>query len=138
MAEVIATIVLFGSMIGLGTIFFRKIDVLVDLPVVQEGYQEDLSVKLKNKFQKMSPIKSFDFINFKRKLFSRIRIFILKAENKISRYLEKLHQKEKEKNNSPFSDQQENYWQNVKKIQNNSIIKTSKSQKRGRKKIIIK
>ena len=138
MAEAIAIIILLTSLIGMGTIFFRKINVLVDLPVVEEGYQEDLYVKLRNKFQKVSPINSFNFINFKRKLFSQIRIFILKAENKISRYLERLHQKEKEKNNSPFSGQQENYWQNVKKIKNNSVIKPSKSQKRGRKKITIK
>ena len=124
MAELIATIIFFGSLSGMAVILFRKIPVLVELPSVPEKEQEGLFLTTKRKIQGLDFSEIFDFKNFLQKLLMRIRILTLKVENRTSKTLERLRQKERIKNNFISNSDNENnykkdnYWQELTKIKN--------------------
>jgi len=124
MAELIATIIFFGSLSGMAVILFRKIPVLVELPSVLEEEQEGLFLRTKRKIKELDFSEIFDFKNFLQKLLMRIRILTLKIENRTSKTLEKLRQKERMKNNFISNSDNENnykkdnYWQELTKIKN--------------------
>ena len=119
MVELIATIILFGSVSGLAVIIFRKISVLVELPCLEKKEQDNLFLKAKEKFAVINPFQEFTFKNFLQKILLRIRILALKIENRVSGSLEKLRQKQGQKDNSSFIHRDgDNYWQEIKKTQN--------------------
>lgn len=109
MLEVVATIILFSGLIGMGTILFRKIPVLVQLPETPAG------LGLKLKIQKIvGKIKSFKFFKIPsfdillQKILSKIRILTLKIERKISTWLQKMREKSQKK------EENDQYWQKIK------------------------
>jgi CRISPR/Cas system CSM-associated protein Csm4 (group 5 of RAMP superfamily) len=113
MSNLIAIIILLVGFFGMGIIFFWKIPVLIELP--QESvFQETLILKLKKKIKNISFIKSFSFEKFLQIILSKIRISALIIEKKTGIHLQNLREKakkEKEKEN-------DNYWEEIKKIKN--------------------
>ena len=119
--ELIATIILFGSLLGMVVILFRKIPVLVELPEVSPRKKRQkvpgFFQKGIEKIKKIGPFKSFSFEIFLQKLLSKIRILTLKTDNKTSNWLQKLREKsKKEKEN-------DDYWQKLKKSTKNKLKK---------------
>jgi len=112
MPELIAKIILFGSLIGMGVILFRKILQISELPKISAEFSlKENFLKLGEKIKNISFFKSFFSEIFLQKLLSRIRILILKTENKTSNWLQKLRERMKKKKL-----ENDNYWQELKKI----------------------
>jgi len=110
-SEIISYIVLFISIVGLGGIIYRKIPVLVNLPVISGSLEnETFVVKLKKKIKKINFLKNFSSEIFLQKILSKIRILALKVEHKTSNLLQELREKNREKKEN------ENYWENIKKL----------------------
>lgn len=110
MVVLIATIILGISFLGMIWILFGKIPVLLSLPVREP--KESLFLKQFQKIKKINPFKNFSYEVFLQKVLSKIRILSLRAENKTSSWLQKLrekHQEKKEKEN-------DNYWEELKKV----------------------
>jgi len=119
--ELIATIILFGSLLGMGVLIFRKIPVLVELPEVsprkKKGKAPGFFQRELEKIKKINPFKSFSYEIFLQKILSKIRILSLKTENRTFRWLQKLREKsKKEKEN-------DDYWQKLKKSTKNKLKK---------------
>ncbi len=115
-SELIAGIILFGSLLGMGVIILRKIPVLVELPeVIKKPSGEPFWPKLKRKIKNTPGLKSFSYEIFLQKLLSRIRILSLKSENKTGSWLQRLREKSK-KNKFQEND---NYWEEIKKSTKN-------------------
>ena len=112
MAELFATIILFGSLLGMGTILFRKISLLSELPEAPARLNlKRTLLKLKEKIKILNPFKDFSSEVFLQKILSKIRILALKIENKIANYLQKLREKSQKKK----SKENDNYWSELKK-----------------------
>jgi len=111
--ELTALTIFFGSFLGIAAFAFRKIPVLVELPEVREEKikWKELPLKLKEKVNGLSPVKSFSFEIFLQKLLSRIRILTLKTDNKTSNWLQGSRERSKKKK---FLEN-DNYWEEIKK-----------------------
>jgi len=119
MIELIATIILVGSLLGIAVILFRKIPVLVKLPDYNSSNTlVSLPVKwcknLKEKIKNISVFKSFSSEIFLQKILSKIRVLSLRVENKIASRLQKLREKALKKKNL----ENDNYWEELKKSTN--------------------
>lgn len=119
--EITALIILLASLIGMGIIIYRKLPVLAELPEVTQEPRENLLLRLKNKIYSISFVKNFSFALVLQKILSKIRILILRTENKVASWLQKLRAKSQKKNNF----EKDNYWQD---------LKNSKSQENKKKK----
>jgi len=110
--EILALIIFFISLIGMGVVIYRKISVLVELPEIlpQEKEERKLFSKLKEKIKISNPLKSFSYEIFLQKILSRIKILFLKAENKTSNWLKRLRMRAKMRKNLDA-----NYWEEIKK-----------------------
>lgn len=112
MGELIAIICLIFSLTGIGVILFRKIPILVELPeVIERPKKENLIFTLKKKIKEIDPFKDFSYDIFLQKLLTRIKILTLKTENKTSTLLQKLREKQKSKK----IEEDDNYWDEIKK-----------------------
>ncbi|PIV64895.1 MAG: hypothetical protein COS09_02445 [Candidatus Nealsonbacteria bacterium CG01_land_8_20_14_3_00_12] len=110
--EIIALIIFFGSLIGIGVIVFRKIPVLVELPeILPQKEERKLFLKLKEKIKILNPLKSFSYEIFLQQILSKIRILSLKSENKIGGWLQKLRERTQKKK----IEENDNYWEEIKK-----------------------
>jgi hypothetical protein len=111
--ELVAVIILFGSLSGMGVIVFRKITFLVGLPEIPAAGINWGSnfLKLKEKIKILNPFKSFSQEVFLQKILSKIRILSLKSENKTGNWLQRLREKS-QKNKFQEDD---NYWEEIKK-----------------------
>ena len=119
--ELVAVIILFASLSGMGVIVFRKIPVLVGLPEIPAaGINWDgIFRKLKEKIKILNPFKSFSHEFFLQKILSKIRILSLKSENKTGNWLQKLREKS-QKNKFQEND---NYWEEIKKSTTREIVR---------------
>ncbi len=119
MIELIATIILVGSLLGIVVILFRKIPVLAELPDYEPSnvvisFPVRWCKNLKEKIKNISVFKSFSSEIFLQKILSKIRILSLRVENKIASWLQKLRERSlKEKNL-----ENDNYWEELKKPTN--------------------
>jgi hypothetical protein len=120
--EIIALIILVGSLTGMALIIWRKLPVLAELPEKIQEPGESLFLRLKNKVANLSFIRNFSFALFLQKILSKIRVLTLRIENKTADWLQKLREKSQKKKN--FDD--DNYWQELKnsKDQENKKDKT--------------
>ncbi len=119
-SELIAGIILFGSLLGMGAIILRKIPALVELPeVIKKPSRQPFWPELKRKIKNTPGLKSFSYEIFLQKLLSRIRILSLKSENKTGSWLQRLREKSK-KNKFQEND---NYWEEIKKSTTREIAK---------------
>ncbi|MDI6603314.1 MAG: hypothetical protein QME57_04410 [Patescibacteria group bacterium] len=115
MLELIATIILICSLLGMGVIIFRKIPVLVNLSEVLPEKGEPFSSKLKKKIKEFNPLKNFSYEVFLQKLIFRIRILTLKTDNQTFNWLQKLRERIKKKKL-----ENDNYWEELKKATKNN------------------
>jgi len=112
MVELIGILILIGSIAGIGVIVFRKIPVLVKLPEVSPSTSFKPLVKnLYREIKNIPGLRSFSSEIFLQKTLSKIRILSLKTDNKTSSWLQKL----KERSQKKKTDENDNYWQELKK-----------------------
>jgi hypothetical protein len=128
MIEIIATIILIFSLLGMVVIVWRKIPLLLELSedLPEEG--DSFGLRLKRKTGELSPLKNLSYEPFLQKFISKIRILTLKTDNQTSSWLQKLREKSKKKSFSTrfvnFQKQEtrkkkleeDNYWEEVKKV----------------------
>ena len=110
MAELIAIIILFGGLVGMGVILFRKIPVLAQLPEISPI--PSFNTRIRKFLEKIKIIKHFKlppFEIFLQKILSKIKILTLKIETKTEDWLRKLREKTQKKKEN------EKYWQELKK-----------------------
>lgn len=110
MEELIATIILIFCLLGMGTIVIRKIPVLVALPEISIT-KEGLISRFGKRIKEILPFKNFSYELFLQKILIKIRILVLKIENLIFHWLQKLREKYQKKKLS----QNDNYWEKIKK-----------------------
>lgn len=109
MVELIAVIILIGSILGMGVILFRKIPLIKKLPETARGLSFETKVlKIKEKIKKLKYSKSPSFEILLQKVLSKIRILSLKAESKTSSWLQRLREKSMKKKEN------DKYWQKLK------------------------
>lgn len=109
MAVLIAIVILFGSLIGMGTILGRKISAIAELP--EAPFSFNLKIKLlqiKEKIKNLKYFKSFSFEFLLQKILSKIRILSLRIEKKTSFWLQKLREKSMKKKEN------DKYWEELK------------------------
>jgi len=99
----------------MGVIIFRKLPVLIQLP--ETTYPQ---VKLKEVFslkriEGLTPSRHFSFNILLQKIVSKIRILILKIDTKTFNLLQKL----REKSQKNKFDENDNYWQEVRRSTRN-------------------
>ncbi len=109
MLELIALIILLGSMAGIAIIIFRKMPVLSSLPESPESV--GFIARLKKKASRLNPLKNFSYEIFLQKVLTKLRILSLKADNKTFNWLQALR-KRQQKNGIVKKD---NYWEKIKK-----------------------
>ena len=120
MLELIAIIIFIISIFGIGIILYKKIPVLVELPITEQG-QQDLVSLVKIKIQALNLPSKFNFRKLLKKFFKESHIFIFKIENKAGYSLEKMRKKRTEKNQLFEKQSQDNvttndnYWKEIKK-----------------------
>lgn len=116
MAEVIAQIVLIGSLIGMGVILFRKIPQIAELPETPAEFnlKENL-LKLKEKIKIFRYFRLPPYEILLQKVLSKVRILSLKTDNKTSSWLQKLREKSQKKK----FNENDNYWEELKKSTKN-------------------
>ncbi len=122
MIVLIAIIVLSFSLIGMGVILFRKVPVLTELPEVSGGFGFKIKfLQIKEKIRNSKYFKLLSFEVLLQKVLSKIRILSLKAENKISIWLQKLREKSQKKKEN------DKYWQELKKSINHDKLNDNKN-----------
>ena len=114
MANLIAIIILTGSLLGMSVILFKKIPILAGLPEISPETREPIVLKIKDAIKNLPGIRNFSYTILLQKILSKIRILTLKTENQTGNWLEKLRRKSNQKNN--FSN--EEYWEELKKAKN--------------------
>ncbi len=112
--ELIATILLITSFLGMATIILRKTPALAEMPETKEELSRNifflnLKEKIKNFF--IFAFKFFPFELILQKILSKIRILTLRLENKIALWLQKLREKAQKKELDS-----DNYWKKLKKL----------------------
>jgi hypothetical protein len=110
MIEIIALIILLGSFVGMGVIVYRKIPVLIALPIRGNAIPRIFG-SLKYRIKNNEAIKSFSVETILQRYLSKIMVFVLKIENKIGEWLMKLRQKNIQKKTKFSND----YWQKIMK-----------------------
>jgi len=115
MVELIAAIILFIGLIGMGVIIIKKIPVLCELSIQEvkkpEGLRKLILRKLKSKIRDNGTLESFSTELLLQRILSRIRVLTLKTDKKTGVWLTKLHKRSLKKKNK-FSD---DYWQKLKR-----------------------
>ena len=113
MEELIVKIIFVGSTIGIGTIVFRKIPVLIEIS--EERMQK---VDSKSFFPKLlSKVRKSEFFSFNlifQKILSKIEVLTVAVHKKTDSKLEKLRQDDKKKRDI----KNDNYWKKLKESKN--------------------
>lgn len=99
------------SGLGIGFMIWRKLPALISVSEKQ---------KLTSTISLRSPtgwIKNLEWEKTLQKPLLRLRLFVLKIENKITALLEKLHRRsEEKKNNNSSKIKKDSYWEELKKF----------------------
>ena len=124
MITLIATLILICSILGMGIILFRKISALVKLPEVSGAFGIKIKfIQIRNKIKISKYFKLPSFEIFLQRVLSKIRILSLKAENKVSIWLQRLREKSRKK------EENDQYWQKLKKSINQDKLENNKKNK---------
>jgi len=107
MAIAIAKIILGGSLFGIAAILFRKVPLLLEMPEEDISFR-DLGGIIKIKLR---DCKNFCFTFLSKKVVSKLKIMILRADKGTEMQIQKL--KEKYRRKEFKSD--DNYWQEIKR-----------------------
>lgn len=111
MIEIIATIILIGSVLGMVIILARKMPALANLPAENVGGpRAGIFSRLKAKLKNNGTVKKFSVELLQQKILSKIRTLSLRMENKTGAWLKSLRQKNlnKKQNSS------DKYWDDLK------------------------
>ena len=111
MVQLLSIIVLFLSLAGMAVILLRKMPVLGKLPERDFAFGNSLVCGLRGGLKKMPVIKGFSYELYLQKVLSKIRVLTLKTENKTGSWLERLRQKNYQKNQTNH----DSYWEALKK-----------------------
>lgn len=111
MIEIIFTIILVLSLIGLGVILFRRMPDLVNLPEQPLALQKTVVLNIKRGVKKLPVLKSFSYEIYLQRILSRVRVLTLKTDHKTSSWLERLRKKQSQENGS----NNDKYWEELKK-----------------------
>jgi len=111
MVGLISIVILFLSLIGMAVILLRKMPDLCKLPEKNIAFGNNLTNGFKNGVKKLPGVKNFSYELYLQKLLSRIRIITLKTESKTGNWLERLRQKNCQKNQVNHN----GYWDALKK-----------------------
>jgi hypothetical protein len=103
MANLIFSLILILSFVGMFLIFFRKVPSILSF----EFPKEDAISRFKKKAKELNPFKNFSFEVFLQKWIAKIRILSLKVDNLTFNWLKKLREKQKKK--------LDDYWEKIKK-----------------------
>jgi hypothetical protein len=114
MIELIFIIILVVGFLGMTVVLWRKAPALSRLPEPADTLSSVLFSKIKEKTMNFPGVKDFSYELYLQKILSKISVFTLKTDSKTSNWLEKLRQKNNEKNHSPNDD----YWEELKKAKN--------------------
>ena len=109
--NLIAIIVLLGSLLGMGIILYRKMPIFAELSKETAEEKENLFPRLNlDIIKRFFPVKSFSLEGFLHKILSKIRVLALKIENKTATLLEKLRTKKREEKEGAV----DNFWAELK------------------------
>jgi len=111
MIELIFTIILVISLIGIGVILFRRMPDLVQLPDQPIEFQKVMVLKIRQGVKRLPGIKDFSYEIYLQKVLSRIRVLTLKTDSKTSGWLERLRKKQNQENGN----NNDKYWEELKK-----------------------
>lgn len=128
MIETIFTIILLASGFSALAIVVKKIPELKAIPVSASRSKTDLkavAAGLKERIVKLPIFSSVSFEKFLHKALSKSRIWILKIESIITKWLQSLRQKSQKKNALKM----DNYWDELKKELSRLNLKKSKGEK---------
>jgi hypothetical protein len=109
MIELVLTTIFFGSLIGIGTILFRKIPAVLELP--DTGSNLGFKTRVVNTKERIQNLKLSEFPSFEiilQKILSKVRILSLKIEKKTSAWLRKLREKSMKRKEN------DKYWEELK------------------------
>ena len=126
MVEIIASIALIGGIAGAGSIIARKMPQAVKtLEAERAAFPAGVFSGLKNwivgRIKRRSSVKDFSWIDFSQKQLLKIRVAVLKIDNKINEIAGKLRQRaEKKRQEEQIAG--DNYWQDLK-----SVVKAGQS-----------
>jgi len=109
MLEIIFSIILTSSLIGLTVIVFQKLPRLLELP--ETGLAPFSWHDLFSKIKEVPPFKGVSSVVVLQKILSKVRILTLKTDNKASNWLQRLREKEQKKK---FGEN-DNYWKEIRK-----------------------
>ncbi len=115
MTELISFIIFICSFIIIGVIVFRKLPILIQLPETTYPQVQLKEVFNLRKIGELTSSKHFSFNILLQKIVSKIRILVLKTDTKTSNLLQKL----REKSQKNKFDEDDNYWQEIKKSTRN-------------------
>ncbi|MEA3296043.1 MAG: hypothetical protein U9Q27_02820 [Patescibacteria group bacterium] len=120
MLELIASIIFLISILGTGIILFRKIPVLVDLPILGQE-QKSLFERAKIEIEELNLPARISLRKALKIFFKEFHILIFKIENKAGHCLEKMKKNSNQKNQTQKAMSQSNrlnnnnYWEEIKK-----------------------
>jgi len=126
MVEIIASVALIGGIAGAGSIIARKMPQAVkSLAADRAAFPAGVFAGAKNwivdRIKRRSSMKDFSWIDFSQKQLLKIRVAVLKVDNKINEVAGKLRQRaEKKRQEEQVAG--DNYWQNLK-----NVVKTGQS-----------
>jgi hypothetical protein len=105
MANIIFLSVLFFSLFGMLSIFFRKIPLILAF----EFPKESAILRFKKKIKELNPFKNFSLEIFLQKWIAKIRILSLKVDNLTFNWLKKLRERQRKK------EKKDDYWEKIKR-----------------------
>lgn len=115
--EILAKIVLIGSLIGMFVIFFKKAPLLAGLPKTTSVFEKKGNIwlilfrKLKERLKNLPFLRDFASEIFLQKILSRFRVLTLKIESQTGQWLEFLRKRSRE-NKTPDK-KNDKYWETI-------------------------
>lgn len=113
MAGLIAKIIFGGSMIGIGTILFRKIPILAEMPEEKIG-ELDWKKSFPRVFKWIKNLKIFPSNLSLQKILSKAKVLTSVVGKETGEKLQRLNEEHKKREKR----ESDNYWKELKKVKN--------------------
>jgi len=111
MIELIFSLILVLSLIGLGVILLRRLPDLAKVPEPSGDLQKVVILKIRERARTLPVLRSFSYEVYLQRVLSRVHVLTLKTDSKTSGWLERLRRKQG-KNNGANNNK---YWEELKK-----------------------
>ncbi|MBU4351092.1 hypothetical protein KKH63_02055 [Patescibacteria group bacterium] len=115
---IIIKAIFFGSLIGMLVIFYSKAPLLANLPKTSPVFETRKRVltnfleTAKERIKSLPFLKGFSFEILLQKILSKVRIFTLRTESRVSGWLESLRARAKKKDEDKKV-KNDNYWEKL-------------------------